>query len=230
MAGYLTEESALAVLKIAQEGGYLETSLPENEMEILELADFYISHAQKEASSSAKMKNDPVIKQILAIRSASLEQKSERNYQEFANRKEQLPIPPDIERDATPLPLDFTLLGDKEVRQLHGEYNAYLGRARWLLAQAINKLSDTTHLRDDAYRKAYAAVFSKLSLQDARPTKDLVDSLAKDEKEYKKYDEDVRKYNKEVVTYKALVEIYDGNVDRLSREWTFRQNEWEKTR
>lgn len=231
MALNLDREIALNALKVAKEGGYLET-IPSKTPEIIELAEFYIEQAKQESVKSAKMKRDPVIKELLNIRTLALQNKSEDAFDQFLNgneAKHNLPIPPDPEGDATELPRDFTSIGDKEIRRLHGEYNSYLARARWMLAVSTNHLASATHMRDDAYRKGYKTYSSKLELTEQRVTKDLIDSHVKTEEEnYKKYDTDAREAQEKTVIYKALVEIYSGNVDRLSREWTFRQQEWEK--
>jgi len=226
--GYLDRESALAILNVAREGGYLE-ELPDSDEELIDLAQFYAKKAKEEYDTNGKMRKDPTIKAILALKSAAIDKKNEKAIDQYFGGilefHQGLPIPSDPKEEATELPIDFTTLNDKEVRKLHAEYNSYLGRARWLLATATNSLARATHLRDDAYRKAYKHYNTELHLKEMKPTKDLVDSFAKEDEDYKTYDLDVRNEQEKVVIYKALVEIYGGNVDRLSREWTMRTDE-----
>jgi hypothetical protein len=224
---YLEKEEALSVLKLAQEGGYLD-SLPEED-KYIELAEFYIAEAEKESKSNSKMKKDPTIKQILSLKSYALINKSEKAFLQYSGEdvklEYNLPIPPDIEREPTPFPVDFTVLTEKELRRLHGEYNSYLGRAKWLLATSANRLANAVYLREDEYRKAFKDSHNKLTLVGEKPTRDLLDSLAKTTEEYKKYDLDAKNEQEKVTIYKALAEIYGGNVDRLSREATMRADE-----
>ncbi len=60
--------------------------------------------------------------------------------------------------------------------------------------------------------------------------KEVLDAEAREDPEFEKLDGEVRNHQNDVTTLKALVDIYGGNVDRLSREWTMRQDEYEKTR
>jgi hypothetical protein len=233
---YLTKDHSLAVLRTAKEGGYLET-IPDEDKEIIELAKFYVEQAEKEYKSSAKMRRDKTVKEILGIKSAAISDKSEKAWDQFAGYNEpenkiedNLPIPKNITKEPSEMPDDLTALSDREIRKLHGEYNAYLVRARWLLATTTTNLANYTHLRDDAYRKNYLKFSKELSESGERATKDLVDSFAKEDQTYLDYDKSVREAQDVLSQYKALVEIYSGNVDRLSREWTMRQNEWERAR
>ena len=145
--------------------------------------------------------------------------------------REGLPIPQSVsETDPYDMSVDVTDLGDKAVRRLYSAFGSYLSRVRWLLAIAESNLSNATHLRDAEYRVLYSNISKSLTLRGERATKDLVDSLAKEEESYKEWDDKVEKHTREVIHWKALRDIYGGNVERLSREWTMRQAEWERDR
>jgi hypothetical protein len=107
--------------------------------------------------------------------------------------------------------------------RLHAQYNAYAARARWLLAIATNKLAGATYLRDAEYRKVYRREYE--ATKESKPTRDLLEFAAKSSPEYESLDSAVRAFQEDVTTFKALTEIYGDNVDRLSREWTMRQDE-----
>jgi peptidoglycan hydrolase CwlO-like protein len=70
--------------------------------------------------------------------------------------------------------------------------------------------------------------YETLTEDGRRVSKDIIDTFAKGDSDYKEYEENVKLLQNKLTRYKALVEIYSGNVDRLSREWTMRQNEWER--
>lgn len=213
----------LAILKAAQEGGYLD-KIPENDEDIISEANFYLQEATKSYENG--MKGDKTIKEIV-----NLGKKLGQNAVDelFGSNETQLfrglPVPPDIHNEPVPMPFDFSDLTPKELMKLHAQYNAYLGRARWMLALVTNKLSAAVHLRDAEYRRAYREISDAAKKKDEKPTKDYIDSLAREDTAYIDYDNKARLHGEDLVSYKALVEIYSGNVDRLSREWTMRQDE-----
>jgi hypothetical protein len=145
---------------------------------------------------------------------------------------ENLPVPQHIEGDPDPMPRDLSELTDKEVRRLSGEYNAYLARVTYLLGINSSDLANAEHLLD-AQR---AKVLRGLDLVDPngdgkkqKLMKVIESEILADEKVTKLMQE-VSANQQNVIILKSLKEIYGGNVDRLSREWTMRQNEWEKSR
>lgn len=217
----------LAILKVAQEAGYVE-QIPDSEEEIREEALYFVSEA-KDAIQQSKFKKDKTVKAIVEL-GKQLESAQNRQEEgkdifgapEVASYKG-LPIPEDPKRDPASLPDDFTGLSPKEVMKLHAQYNAYYGRARWLLAIATNKLAGATHLRDAEYRKSYRRIFE--DTESKKLTQPQLEAAAKSTEEYQRLDETVRVFQEDVTTYKALTEIYLGNVERLSREWTMRQDE-----
>lgn len=145
--------------------------------------------------------------------------------------KEGLPIPKTVE-EAVPydMPTDLTDLGDKELRRLYSAFNAYSGRARWLLAIAQSNLSNATHLRDEAYRTEYISELIGSQIREEKLSQGTLENLAKNSQQYKNWDENVRKHEKEVTQWRALVDIYSKNVDILSREWTMRTEQYERER
>lgn len=213
----------LAILKIAQEGGYLE-GIPEEEEDIIREANFYLAEANKAYEDG--MKKD---KTIVAIRNLGEQLGKEAAEDVFGDSSSELyrglPVPEDLHGEPTQMPSDFTELSAKEIMRLHAQYNAYFGRARWMLAIVSNRLSNVIHLRDAEYRRAYREISDAARKKDEKLTKDYIDSLAREDTAYIDYDNKARLHNEDVVAYKALVEIYSGNVDRLSREWTMRQDE-----
>lgn len=214
-----TLEIYKAILKEAQEGGYLN-AIPEDEDEVVKEAEFYLQEANKAFENG--MKGDKTIKAIRNLGTQIGEEVAEDIFGAPLDEKfHGLPVPRDPVNELTPLPTDFTEVGDKQLRRLHGEYNAYLARARWVLALAINKLSDATNMKEDVYRKAYLGARET----EEKATNTVLDALARESEDYIKWERLVRDYQKDVTSYKALVEIYSGDIDRLSREWTMRTEE-----
>lgn len=137
---------------------------------------------------------------------------------------EKLPIPAHIEGDAEPMPRDLSTVSDKQIRRLSGEFNAFLTRATYLLGVETADLINAQHLLEDARNTALRGLTVEKKL-----AKVIDAELAADEK-VKEWADRVNEHEKKVTILKSLKEIYSGNVDRLSREWTMRQNEWEKSR
>mgnify|MGYP001575938150 CR=1 FL=1 len=127
------------------------------------------------------------------------------------------------------MPRDISALGDKEVRRLASEFNACLGRTIWLLSQALDEELGLKHLRDDAYQRAFLAEAEDAEKEGIKSTKDDKDAAARQNAEYKELDARVREAEKIVRKYKALKEIYQGNIDRLSREATLRDDEYKRS-
>lgn len=140
-----------------------------------------------------------------------------------------LPIPHEIEGDPPKLPLDLTSVSDKEVRFLHGAFNACAARAGWLYAceetgeAAAKQIAD--HLEDeyitglgeerkDFGGKPKTQALLKAEAQRANP--DIV-----------KWRKRERQHSIAGNKYKRILDAYDGNCERLSREWTMRVNERE---
>lgn len=139
-------------------------------------------------------------------------------------------VPAEIQYSAPEMPRDITELTDIKVRKLYSEFNALLNYSKWQLAMESSDLNDAVHLREAAYREAYVNT-SRLDEETGKSkTATLIDMEVKTSKNYQKYDELVRQHTVKTTGLKALVDIYSSNVDRLSREMTFRQFEWEKSR
>lgn len=157
-------------------------------------------------------------------------EKSPSHYLEEMAIENNLPLPIEIQTPPPDMPRDITELTDIKVRKLYSEYNAFLNRAKWLLAIETSDLTDATHLREDAYREAYVNLEKQDEETGKAKTATQMDIETKCNPSYIEYNNNVLKHSTRVAGWKALADIYGSNVDRLSREMTFRQQEWEKTR
>lgn len=138
--------------------------------------------------------------------------------------RENLPVPPHIEGDVEQMPRDISSISDKEIRRLSGEYNAYLGRVTYLLGVEMSDLINAQHLLEAAKAKVLRTMEREKKLAKVIDAEILADA------EVSEMTGNVASHEQSVSILKSLKEIYSGNVDRLSREWTMRQNEWEKSR
>lgn len=142
---------------------------------------------------------------------------------------ENLPVPGEIEGDISEMPRDLTKLNDREVRRLHGEYNAALARATWLVAIATSDLSNAEHLYDAEVRRATGEIRDRLEGAGTKATRNDIDNEALMDREVGRRASEMRTKSSDLAKLKALREIYKGNVDRLSREWTMRGEEFERS-
>lgn len=147
-------------------------------------------------------------------------------------KSENLPEPQHIEGDPDVMPRDLTDCSDKEIRRLSGHYNAYLARTTYLLGLETSDLMNAEHLLE-AER---ARTLRSLDLQDPNSSTKkqklakVIEAEILEDSRVEDLTNKVNIHQQRVVILKSLKEIYAGNVDRLSREWTMRQNEWEKSR
>jgi len=233
---------ALTILKEGQRANFFTDEIPEKEDQIIDLAEKFIEDAKKAVEDDPVLARDEDLNAILEL--ANVETKplyksghiprSSGGYSEADQREaevefenfpanprvfEKLPLPSDPDGEEPNVPNDLDQVSDKEIRQIHWIYNKYLGRARWLLAEESAALTTSKHLRDDAYRRAFV---------ETDGTKDVRDAYAKGSAEYIEWNEKVLEHQNKVSKLSALVEIYSSNVDRASREWTMRTDQYER--
>lgn len=205
-----------------------------SEKERHDLAVYWIGEAEKAwVENPSFAKNDEAIRTILNVSPNGIPDKTSTTNSfksGIMNIEGSLPIPRDADFEYKSLPADYTELTDLEIRKYSSHNQHFLNRAKYLLANTVNHLADANHLKEEAYRKAYKENFEALHQTIGKPTKDYVDSCAIQDEEYRMYDSDVRQAQEKVTMYKALVDVYSGTVERLSREMTYRQDEWKKGR
>lgn len=144
-------------------------------------------------------------------------------------RTNKLPIPQSPQEQAD-LPPDLTTLDDRVLRKYHSLNNGYLGKARWLLGIATGDLIRAEHLRDEALRKSLLKVNRLDPKTDKAKSVAAVDAEAKEDIDYQDWAAAANKHEREVAIRKSVVEIYQGNVAVLSREWTMRTEEFERSK
>lgn len=256
----LDAESALELLNEAKSEGYETEPIPEDEEALIARATYFYEHAKKEFEEGNRenviqsiiwigdtgmkpLPDDKVKKTYPRRSSGGLSESDEREIENFPQEgqyvhrsdelatRENLPIPQHIEGDPDPMPRDLSTVVDKNIRRLSGEYNAYLARTTYLLGIASSDLAMAEHLLDAARAKALRSLDLVDPLNDKKQKlAKVIDSEILADPEVTALTDDVAKHQQRVIMLKSLKEIYSSNVDRLSREWTMRQNEWEKSR
>ncbi len=233
-------EVAQAILEVAKEGGYFEDDVPEDEDEAVKEAEFYLMHAQAAVDAEQA---DEFIEKIVELGahdpSEGYEPEPEPGAEAAAEeddtpvpeifKREHLPVPRQIQGDPPEMPFDISECSNKEIRSLASQFQACLNRAIYMMRQTMDTLLRAKQLRAAAYRKAYLAEANAANETGAKQTKEALDIAAQESPEYKKLDERVFELEQEVNGFKALKEVYEGNVGRLSREATIRDDEFKRS-
>lgn len=144
-------------------------------------------------------------------------------------QNERFPVPPSVEGDVPDMPRDLTSLDDRALRKLAGEYNALLARARWLAAVEGSDQANAAHMAEHSFRAARRAV-PRLGLDGKRRNADDINDEAYDDPDYRAWKERDLLHDGRFRELRALVAIYEGHIDRLSREASIRDQEYQRTR
>lgn len=138
---------------------------------------------------------------------------------------ENLPIPHEIEGELPELPLDLTELSDKQLIYLHGAYNAASARIGWLYAiqeAGENAAKSIVDYHEDSF----------IATADRKDHGGKAKAQAILKAEAAEYDPDIvvwkrrqRDHSIKAGKYKRLLERFDLVCERLSRQWTMRENE-----
>lgn len=249
--------TARAVLEAAVQGSYLD-AVPESDEEVLSQGQYFYDEAVKakgagmndaaveriievggaeggtvaeergepegEVGSPAVQEDDGVVSEDAAPDGDAVGE-AERAPE---SSSENLPIPPEIEGEVMEMPRDLTTLSDREIRRLHGEYNALLARATYLVSVEAGDLNSAMALYDHAVRKAFFDLPDKDD-EGKRITKADRMEEARLNEEASGWIARVSEHTAALDKLKALKEIYKGHVDRLSRDWTMRTEEFERS-
>ena len=242
---------ARAILEEAIRGGFREQPLSEGD-KLIEDGEYYLKEAHKAHAAGMK---EPEIEAIMRLggwepggddlSSSVKDEPSEPREVEPSSQEQvvqkaetrpvekaqdqpygNLPVPDDPEGDPTPMPRDLSSTDDRELRRLSGEQNAFLARVTWLLSLAQQDLRNATHLRESEYRKKVLEFKHRADEAGEKMTMSQSEKEAGASSEVMEWDSRIVDHANVVDSYKALREIYKGNLERLSREASMRQDEW----
>jgi hypothetical protein len=200
----------------------------------IKLANKLVENARKQ--SAAGRKGEAVMSILFAadvdvgVSPKDIDKDEERYQATISDHLESgLPIPPEIEGTPPKLPLDLTELSDKQVRWLHGAFNACSARVGWLYAIEEGGENAAKQIADD-HEESYVVSADRKDIG-GKPK-----SMALLKAEAKENVPDIAKWRKREKThsiassrYKRLFEIYNSNCERLSREWSMRVQERESS-
>ncbi len=230
---------ARAVLSEAVSGGYLE-ALPETEEEILETAEHFAEFAQKEYNAGWGKNNETI--QAIVNLSGTLEETDKSEPTKTAQEDNEVgpvssaffkdfPIPAIADGAAgIDMPWNVSDLEDYDLRKYLGIMNHYYRAARYARAEQESELKNVVHLRDDALRRAIKNISQDNILKETKKPGTVVTAEASLNEDFIRYDEEARKLEETVDKLKALTDIYDKDVQVLSREASIRHNEFERDR
>jgi len=143
-------------------------------------------------------------------------------------KAEGLPIPVNPQGDPSPITRDLTELSDRTVRKLHGENNAYLVRTFWLLGVEKSDLASAKQV----HSWSKGEILAKLDRIDHDTQKpkllDILNAEADFDGKVLEWAKRVQEHEANIALLLALRDVYQSNVDRLSREWTMRTDSWER--
>lgn len=144
-------------------------------------------------------------------------------------QRENLPVPPEMAGDPPDMPADLTKESDLEIRRLHGVFNAYLSRLDWLVSQESMAL----HQAKIVFQRNYdvvRAVIPKVDAENKRRLSEDIDAEARQHESVIGWAERVDSHESALIELKGLQGIYTRWISVLSREWSMRTDEWQKSK
>lgn len=140
---------------------------------------------------------------------------------------ENFPVPNEIEGKPPTLPMDITELSDKQLMYYHGAFNACAARASWLYTLA--KAGETAaELLIDQYETKYIGTADRKDYGGKAKSHAVLKAEAHAKiPDIKKWKKIRNKHHIEAGNYRRLLDQFNNNCDRLSRQWTMRSEERE---
>jgi len=139
---------------------------------------------------------------------------------------ENIPVPPEIEGNPPNLPIDLNDLSDKEVMRLHGAFTACSARVSWLYA--VEEAGESAaRLVSNKKISNYIANAEKKDSETNKPkTMEVLKAEARwNDPEIDYWKSLQEKHEVSARKYHAAAEIFNNNVERISRHWTMRTQE-----
>lgn len=131
---------------------------------------------------------------------------------------------PILIQDPGPFPADLTALSMAEIRKLAGTWNRVFASAQWNLSLEQSSLLRAEQVHEHKRGQALKKVDRKDEDGKNRLAAAIEADIASDP-EVREWKDRVVKHEAFVTMFKGLVSIYNGNIERLSREITARMAE-----
>ena len=139
--------------------------------------------------------------------------------------RENLPVPPEVQGEIMPMPRDLTTLSDRELRRMMGEYNALFARAVWLTAVEGSDLANSEHMVEHSLRVARRRVRA----DGVKRTQEELNDEAHADEDVQLWEQRHVEHDKLFREYRSLKDIYSGHLERLSREASIRDQEYQRS-
>jgi len=143
-------------------------------------------------------------------------------------KAEGLPIPSHLDEDPPEMPRDLTECGDRELRRLHSIFNAYLNRVAYMLGLERADEKAASRILEQESKRALREVEKVDENGRNKPQHVLLAEAASDPKVVA-WDERLAQHEANLAMLYTMRDIYSGNVERISKEWRMRQDEWTKS-
>jgi hypothetical protein len=222
---------AIAILKEAKNHDIIDKPIPEDDELKIKVADYLVNQAYQAREEG---ENGDHINAILFTAEVDWntgeiaeddpdEQTYREAIQEFIDKT--LPVPVDPNEEEPELPFDLTSISDRELRFLHGAYGAYFSRANYLYSIEEAGLSAAKQIADE-HEDEYIATADRKDIGGKPKTGALLKiEAAKADPAILKWRERENNHARRAKRLSRMRDIYEKNVERLSREGTLRYEE-----
>lgn len=142
-------------------------------------------------------------------------------------KKENLPIPPELEGQPPILPRDMSTLSDGQIRKLHAEYTAALARANWICSLEQADEYAAKMIAEKLEVRALAHV-DKIKYVDDKPKPKSIPEIEAEAKEHPDVVAAWDAYTELHMSLRIMKELKDSmqvTCERISREWSMREAE-----
>lgn len=140
-------------------------------------------------------------------------------------RKDRLPVPEQYEGDPPVIPNNIVSAPLSKLQELARDITACLSLATWRTALAQIDEEYAERVGDHYYRLSLV----QASSHSDKRTKDVVIAEAESDPKVEEWREKENSAHNEFLTYRALKEIYKGQYDTVSRIFSMRQEERDRT-
>ena len=138
------------------------------------------------------------------------------------------PVPPVVEGEVMAMPRDLTSLDDRQVRRLMGEYNALFARVTWETAIEGADLTNAEHMMEHSLRVARRKV-ARVDVGGRKLNAEDVNDEARMDPEFQQWEQRYLEHDRRFRELRALKDIYEGHLERLSREASIRDQEFKRS-
>lgn len=146
---------------------------------------------------------------------------------EDALERERLAVPQRPPEDRVEIPFDLTELSDRELRQHYAASRAYFARARYVASLEGRKASACGHIADEKRDELITSLPRIDEETKKEKTATLLKAQAEGDDTVKLWRRRQRKHGEVAAAMRDEADIYEKDLEALSRDWTMRDEERE---